>query len=123
MSSPSLARRADTSPTDAHTHPEILVLSVHPDECGADAAEHWARRVPGARPALSSDATLDEQLGTAQQVLVLDPGALAARRGFGARATSQERLQLIARLAGRRAQVTWARTAAQATRWAETLQA
>ena len=65
----------------------------------------------------STDARLDARLDAAQQVLVLDPGALSAWRGFGARATSRERLQLIARLAGRTGHVTWASTAAQATRW------
>ena len=121
MSSPSLAARADTiqSETHATSQADVLVVSVRPDEQGARDAARWAERVEGATAeALSSaDARLDDRLDAARRVLVLDPGALAARRGFGARATSRDRLQLIARLAGRTEHVTWASTAAQADRW------
>ena len=116
MSSPSLAPRADNAPSETH---DVLVISVRPDEQGARDAARWAERVEGvtAEALSSTDARLDDRLATAQQVLVLDPGALAALRGFGTRASAHDRLQLLARLAGRSAQVTWASNAAQATRW------
>ncbi|MFC5061171.1 hypothetical protein [Actinomycetospora atypica] len=125
MSSPSLAARADNVQSETQTYsgttscPEVLVVSVRADEQGTREAARWAERVEGASAeALSStDARLDARLDTARRVLVLDPGALAAWRGFGARATASERLQLIARLAGRAGNVTWASTAAQATQW------
>lgn len=126
MSSPSFAARADTIRSETHAPlpgsaagPDVLVVSVRPDEQGVRDAARWAERVEGATAeALSStDARLDERLDAALRVLVLDPGALAAWRGFGARATSRERLQLIARLAGRTENVTWASTAAQAGQW------
>ena len=121
MSSPSLAPRADTIQSETHdtSGPEVLVVSVRPDEQGARDAARWAERIEGttAEALSSTDARLDSRLGSAQQVLVLDPGALASWRGFGARATARDRLQLLARLAGRAEHVTWASTAAQADRW------
>jgi hypothetical protein len=128
MSSPSLVARADNSLPETHTTPEAhadatppesLVISVRADERGADAAARWAERVGGAGAAalVSSDAQLEKQVDAVQRVLVLDPGMVAARRGFGARATSRERLQLVSRLAGHAGHVTWAATDAQATEW------
>jgi hypothetical protein len=114
MSSPSLATRADT------THPaEALVVSVRTDERGARDAARWAEQLDGgtADAVVGSAARLEEQLDAASRVLVLDPSLTAAWRGFGARATSRERLRLVARLAGRSARVTWASTEAQAERW------
>ncbi len=129
MSSPSLAARADNSrpqthatpepQTEAPRTPETLVISVRADERGAGAAASWAERVGGAGAGalVSSDAQLEKQVDAARRVLVLDPGVLAARRGFGARARSRERLALVSRLAGHADHVTWAATDAQATRW------
>jgi hypothetical protein len=124
MSSPSLAPRADTfSETHAMSEPaprpETLVISVRADERGAREAARWAEQVPGADAAalVSADAQLEKQVDAAARVLVLDPGAFAAWRGFGARASSKERLRLVARLADRVDHVTWARTGPQVTRW------
>ena len=128
MSSPSLVARADNSLPETHatseactgaTPPESLVISVRADERGASAAARWAERVGGAGAAalVSSDAQLEKQVDAVQRVLVLDPGLIAARRGFGARATSRERLALVSRLAGHADHVTWAATDAQATEW------
>ncbi|MDT7743908.1 MAG: hypothetical protein QOE59_2986 [Actinomycetota bacterium] len=128
MSSPSLAARADTSLPETHAtteartdaaRPESLVISVRADERGAGAAARWAERVGGggATALVSSDAQLENQVDAAARVLVLDPGLMAARRGFGARATSRERLRLVSRLAGHADHVTWAATDAQATEW------
>lgn len=121
MSSPSLAPRADTLQSETHSTsgPEVLVVSVRPDEQGARDAARWAERIEGptAEALSSTDARLDARLDSAQQVLVLDPGALASWRGFGARATARDRLQLLARLAGRAEHVTWASTTAEAARW------
>jgi hypothetical protein len=113
MFSPSLASRADTVPATA----ESLVISVHADERGAREAARWADQVHSADAALGTDSRLEARVAAARRVLVLDPGMLAARRGFGVRATSQERLALVARLAGRAERVTWAATAAQASQW------
>jgi hypothetical protein len=129
MSSPSLATRADISlpethatsesRTDAGRERESLVISVRADERGADAAARWAEQVGGAGASalVSSDAQLEKQVDAARRVLVLDPGVIAARRGFGARATSRERLQLVSRLVGHSDHVTWAATGAQAIQW------
>ena len=128
MSSPSLVARADNSLPETYTTsegrtgptpPESLVISVRADERGADAAARWAERVGGAGAGalVSSDAQLEKRVDAVQRVLVLDPGMLAARRGFGARATSRERLALVSRLAGHADHVTWAATDAQATEW------
>lgn len=115
MSSPSLDTRAGTAvPT---TTPAALVISAHADERGAREAARWAEQLRSADAALGSDARLEARVDAAQRVLVLDPGMIAARRGFGARATSRERLALVARLAGRADRVTWAATAAEAARW------
>jgi hypothetical protein len=124
MSSPSLAPRADNSVVETHatsdaTPPQYLVISVRADERGAGAAAAWAEQVGGAGAAalVSSDAQLEKRVDAVQRVLVLDPGMIAARRGFGVRATSRERLQLVSRLAGHADHVTWAATDAEATRW------
>jgi hypothetical protein len=128
MSSPSLVPRADISLPETHAtdesrtdapRPESLVISVRADERGAGAAARWAERVGGAGaiPLVSSDPQLEKQVDAAARVLVLDPGVIAARRGFGARAASRERLALVSRLAGHVDHVTWAATDAQATRW------
>ena len=128
MSSPSLVARADNSfpetratsgSPSAAIPPESLVISVRADDRGADAAARWAERVGGAGAAalVSSDAELEKQVDAARHVLVLDPGVIAARRGFGPRATSRERLRLVSRLAGHADHVTWAATHAEATRW------
>lgn len=135
MSSPSLAKRADTARSETHVtsevrtipeprtdsakQPEILVISVRADERGASEAARWAERVGGASAgaAVSSDTQLEKRVDAARRVLVLDPGVIAARRGFGARATSRERLRLVARLANHVDRVTWASTAPQADRW------
>ena len=125
MSSPSLVARADNSLPETHAtsgstrKPESLVISVRADERGAHAAARWAEQVggAGATALVSSDAQLEKQVDAVARVLVLDPGMIAARRGFGARATSRERLQLVSRLAGHAGHVTWAATDAQATQW------
>ena len=128
MSSPSLVARADNSLPETHATSgspsaalpsESLVISVRADDRGAGAAARWAERVGGAGAAalVSSDSDLEEQVDSARRVLVLDPGVIAARRGFGARATSRERLRLVSRLAGHADHVTWAATDAEATRW------
>ncbi|MCD2195132.1 hypothetical protein LQ327_17330 [Actinomycetospora endophytica] len=123
MSSPSLGRRADTprptDTTDDAKQPDVLVISVRADEQGARTAARWAEQVggAGATAAVSSDAKLEQRVDKARRVLVLDPGMIAARRGFGVRGTSRERLALVARLAGRTDRITWAATGAQATQW------
>ena len=128
MSSPSLVARADNSLPETHAtsgspsdtaRPESLVISVRADERGASAAARWAEQVggAGATALVSSDARLEKHVDAVARVLVLDPGMIAARRGFGARATSRERLALVSRLAGHADHVTWAATDAQATQW------
>lgn len=116
MSSPSLA---DTS-SSGSTGTPALVISAHADERGAREASRWAERagLPADAAVLSTAPDLETRLARAGRVLVLDPGLLAAWRGFGARADKHERLPLMARLAGRSVPVTWACTAAQAARWA-----
>jgi hypothetical protein len=109
MSSPSLAGRADT------THPaSTLVVSVRTDERGAQDAARWAGKITDGSALVGSAAHLEEQIDAASRVLVLDPTVTAAWRGFGARASSRERLQLVARLAGHSANVTWASSGRQA---------
>jgi hypothetical protein len=135
MSSPSLAKRADTARSETHvtsevrtipeprtdsvTQPEVLVISVHADERGASEAARWAGQVGAATASavVSSDTQLEKRVDAARRVLVLDPGVIAARRGFGARATSRERLQLVARLANHVDRVTWASNEPQAAQW------
>jgi hypothetical protein len=135
MSSPSLARRADTSRSETQVtsevrtisesgtasarQPGVLVISVHADERGASEAARWAEQVggAGASAVVSSDALLEKRVDAARRVLVLDPGMMAAWRGFGARATSKERLQLVSRLATRFDHVTWVSSAPQAAQW------
>ncbi len=123
MSSPSLAARADTTVVETHTtsvrRPETVVVSVRTDDQGAREAARWAEKVQGAGATalVSTDAQLETQIDTASRVLVLDPGMIASWRGFGARGTSRDRLQLVARLAGRSAHVTWASTGTQAEEW------
>jgi hypothetical protein len=120
MSTPSLAGRADTPrPTDTAPQPDVLVISVRADEQGARAAARWAEQIGGAGAAASNDATLEARVDAARRVLVIDPGMMAARRGFGVRGTSRERLALVARLAGRTDRVTWASTGAQASEWVQ----
>lgn len=114
MSSPSLAPRV---------HParpaEALVVSVRTDERGLQDAARWAARIAdGSAGAVVGNAPrLEEKVDAAGRVLVLDPSVTAAWRGFGARATSRERLALVARLAGHSARVTWASNGAAAERW------
>ncbi len=98
---------------------DALVVSVRTDERGAQEAARWAGRVQGESvgAVVGSDARLEERIHAASRVLVLDPTVTAAWRGFGARATSRERLQLVARLADRPGHITWASTASQADRW------
>ena len=98
--------------------PEVLVISVHADERGAREAARWAEQARGTAT-LGSDTRLEARVDAAARVLVLDPGMVAARRGFGARATSRERLALVARLGGHADRITWVSTAAQAARWVQ----
>lgn len=118
MYSPSLSVHAD-SPSSDERRPQALVISAHADDQGARAATRWAERLHDERAetVLSTDGDLEERAAAAARILVLDPSLVAAWRGFGPRASSSERLSLLARLADRRDQVTWATTASQATRW------
>lgn len=130
MSCPSLDTRADTvspethvtseaiSASDSARRPVALVISAHADERGAREAARWAEQV-GADAAVSSDSRLEARVDAARRVLVLDPGVIASRRGFGPRASARERLALVARLAGHPDRVTWAATGAQATQWVQ----
>ncbi|HEY2220825.1 hypothetical protein [Actinomycetospora sp.] len=100
------------------------MISVRADERGASEAVRWAEQVggAGAKAVVASDAQLEKQVDAAQRVLVLDPGAIAAWRGFGARATSRERLALVARLADRFDHVTWASSRPKAAQWVRSAQ-
>ena len=120
MSSPSLSDRAD-SPQSDDRRPQALVISAHPDDQGARAAARWAGRLgtEAAGTVLSTAGDLEKRVAAAERVLVLDPGVIAAWRGFGPRASSRERLALIARLAGRPDQITWASTPSQAAQWVD----
>jgi hypothetical protein len=120
MYSPSLSARADSLQSDDR-RPQALVISAHADDRGARAAARWVARLgdEAAETVLSTDGDLEERVAAAARVLVLDPGVIAAWRGFGPRASSRERLALLARLSGRPDQVTWASTASQAAQWVD----
>jgi hypothetical protein len=120
MFSPPLSARADSVQSDDR-RPQALVISAHADHQGARAAARWAERLgnEAADTVLSTDGDLEERVAAAERVLVLDPGVIAAWRGFGPRASSRERLALLARLAGRPDRITWASTASQAAQWVD----
>jgi hypothetical protein len=116
MYRPSLSARSDSRPSEGR-RPPALVISAHADDDGAREAARWAGRLGDAEPVLSTDDDLEARVAAAERVLVLDPGVVAAWRGFGPRASSRERLTLLARLADRRDGITWASTASQAAQW------